>query len=75
MEFYCEDLPLHGVVLIPPSSPDYDSLLADIQRRIDHPVAGSPPIPESMQARIWPSRGRLQESHQRSDGAFGNALD
>jgi hypothetical protein len=52
MEFYCEDLPQHGVVLIPPSSPDYDPLLADIRRRIEHPVDGSPPIPESMRARI-----------------------
>ena len=52
MEFYCEGLPQHGVVLIPPSSPDYDPLLADIRRRIEHPVDGSPPIPESMRARV-----------------------
>jgi hypothetical protein len=54
MEFYCEDLPQLGVVLVPPSSPEYDRLLADVQRRINHPVAGSPPIPESMQMRISP---------------------
>jgi hypothetical protein len=53
MEFRCEDLPQHGVVLIPPTSPEYDPLLADIQRRLDHPVAGSPPpFPESWRPRI-----------------------
>jgi hypothetical protein len=55
MEFRCEDLPQHGVVLIPPTSPEYDPLLADIQRRIDQPVAGSPPpLPEPMRPRISP---------------------
>jgi hypothetical protein len=43
MEFRCEDLREHGVVLIPPSSPEFAGLLADIQRRLDHPVEGSPP--------------------------------
>ena len=52
MEFYCEDLPQHGVVLIPPSSPEYDPLLADIRRRLNNPVEGSPPIPDSMRAQI-----------------------
>jgi hypothetical protein len=52
MEFHCEDFPQHGVVLIPPASPEYDLLVADIQQRIDHPVEGSPPIPESMRDRI-----------------------
>lgn len=52
MEFHCEDLPQYGVVLVPPSSPEYDLLLADIQRRIDHPVEGSPPLPESIHGRI-----------------------
>jgi hypothetical protein len=38
MEFYCEDLPQYGVVLIPPSSAEYDAFVEDIQRRIDHAV-------------------------------------
>lgn len=33
MDFRCEALPLHGVDLIPPSSPDYAPLLADIEQR------------------------------------------
>ena len=37
MEFRCEDFPQFGVVLVPPSSPDYEGLLADIQRRLDQP--------------------------------------
>jgi len=51
MDFNCEDLPQHGVVLVPPSSPDYDPLLADILRRGDH-LPGGPPIPESMRAQF-----------------------
>ncbi len=43
MEFRCEDLPEHGVVLIPPTAPQYDELLGDIRHRLDNPVAGSPP--------------------------------
>ena len=43
MELRCEDLPQFGLVLVPPSAPEYDGLLADIQRRLDQPVAGSPP--------------------------------
>lgn len=53
MEFHCEDLPQYGVALVPPTSPEYDLLVADIQRRNDHPVEGSPPLPESMRGRIW----------------------
>jgi len=33
MTLRCEDLAQYGVVLIPPISPQYDSLLADIRRR------------------------------------------
>jgi hypothetical protein len=40
------------VELIPPSAPEYDALLADIRRRVDDPVEGSPPIPERMRGRI-----------------------
>ncbi len=36
MTFRCEDLPDFGLVLVPPSSPDYEPLFADIQRRVDH---------------------------------------
>ncbi|GEM_PF-3479837 len=43
MEFRCEDLPQHGVVLVPPTSREYDTLLAEIRRRLENPVAGSPP--------------------------------
>src|SRR5258708_22982953 len=53
MEFHYKDLPQNGVTLIPPTSPEYDPLLADIQRRVDHPVQGSPPpLPEPMRGRI-----------------------
>lgn len=44
MEFHCQDFPQYGVVLVPPTSPEYDPLLADIQRRVDHRVAGSPGV-------------------------------
>jgi hypothetical protein len=54
MEFHCEDLPQHGVLLIPPASPEYDVLLADIQRRMEHPVEGSPPVVEMPRPRIRP---------------------
>lgn len=36
MVFRCEDLRDFGLVLVPSSSPDYDPLLADIQRRLPH---------------------------------------
>jgi hypothetical protein len=48
MEYLCEDLPRYGVVLLPPSSPDYAGLLADIQNRLAKPVPGSAPqLPDS----------------------------
>jgi hypothetical protein len=43
MEYRCEDLPQFGVVLVPPSSPEYAALLADIQKRLANPLPGSPP--------------------------------
>lgn len=43
MEYRCEDLPQYGVILLPPSSPDYPSLAAGIQERLDHPIPGSAP--------------------------------
>jgi hypothetical protein len=52
MEFFCEDLWQHGVLLVAPSSPNYLSLLADIQRRFDRPGDGSPPIPERFLPRV-----------------------
>ena len=52
MEFRCEDLPQFGVILVPPSSSEYDRLLGDIQRRIDHPLETAPPLPEAMRPRI-----------------------
>ena len=52
MEFHCGDLPQYGVVLVPPTSPEYDAMVADIQRGSDHPVEGSPPLPETMRVRI-----------------------
>src|SRR5262249_14184556 len=44
MEFRCEDLPQYGVVLVGPTVAEYNSLLADIRGRMEHPVAGSPPV-------------------------------
>jgi len=43
MKFRCEDLPQYGVVLIPPSSPEYAALIADIQNRVANPLSGSAP--------------------------------
>lgn len=43
MEFRCRDLPEAGILLVPPSSPDYQELLADIEYRLNHPVEGSMP--------------------------------
>jgi hypothetical protein len=51
VEFLCEDLPQYGLVLIPPSSPDYEPLLDGIQRQMDHRTDGAPPIPEEF--RPW----------------------
>jgi len=52
VEFLCEDLPQHGLVLVPPSSPDYAPLLADIRQRLDNPADGAPPIPPQYRPRI-----------------------
>jgi hypothetical protein len=43
VEYRVEDLPEFGVILVPPSAPEFPALLADIQKRIQNPVAGSPP--------------------------------
>ena len=43
MDFHCVDLPQFGVVLVPPTDPEYDKLLTDIRKRVEHPVTGSPP--------------------------------
>jgi hypothetical protein len=43
MEYRCEDLSQFGVVLFPPTDPEYPALLADIENRLAHPVQGSPP--------------------------------
>jgi hypothetical protein len=37
---------------VPASSPDYAPLLADIERRLNHPASGAPPIPEPLRPRI-----------------------
>jgi hypothetical protein len=51
MEYRVEDLPQFGVILVPPSVPEFAALLADIQKRIENPVAGSPPVPPSSPTR------------------------
>ena len=42
MEFRCEDLAGHGLVLLSLSAPQYATLLADI-RRLENPVEGRGP--------------------------------
>jgi hypothetical protein len=37
MTFQCEDLPNFGLVLVPPSSPDYEPPFAEIARRVECP--------------------------------------
>jgi hypothetical protein len=52
MDFLCEDLPQHGVLLVAPTSVEYDSLLADIQRRQEHPVDDPPPMWKQLLPRV-----------------------
>src|SRR5262245_61590777 len=52
MEFLCQDLPQHGIRLVPPSSPEYDSFLADIQRRLAQQKDGIPQPPPQFRPRI-----------------------
>lgn len=58
MIYEYEDLPQHGVILIPPTSPEYDPLLEDIRRRYENPVEGSlvlpPNTPPEMRSRLRP---------------------
>jgi hypothetical protein len=54
-----EDLPRHGLALVPPSSAEYDDLLTDIARRVNAPPEGSPPIPERFRPRIDPAERPL----------------
>jgi hypothetical protein len=51
MEFRCEDLAQFGVVLIPPSSPEYGPMVEDIRRREQKPQ-GFPDIPEEIRKRL-----------------------
>ena len=46
MEFHCKDLLQNGVVLIPPSSPEYNNLLSDIEKYCDHPAGRLTPPSE-----------------------------
>src|SRR5205085_1298680 len=46
--------PRYGLLLVPPSSEDYNALLADIQHRVNGPAEGSPPFPEKFRPRIIP---------------------
>ena len=39
---------------MPPSAQEYEMLLADIQRRANAPLDGSPPFPEGFRPRIIP---------------------
>lgn len=52
MNFHCEDLQSAGLVLVPPSSPDCQPLLKDIQDRIDHPSREVAAIPEQIRSFI-----------------------
>jgi hypothetical protein len=52
VNFLCEDLPQHGLVLVPPESGAYEGFLADILSRVNAPVDGSPPYPEKFRPRI-----------------------
>lgn len=52
VQFRCEGLSEQGVVLIPPESPHYDSLLAEIERRSGQRTDGEPPIPYGFRSRI-----------------------
>jgi hypothetical protein len=52
VDFLCEDLPQHGLVLVPPGSGDYEGFLADILSRVNAPVDGSPPYPEMLRPRV-----------------------
>lgn len=45
MDYGVEDLPQFGVMLVPPSAPEFAALAAEIQTRIEKPVTGSPPLP------------------------------
>ena len=54
MDFVCEDISQHGVVLVPVSAPEYDKLLTDIQRREANTTEESPPFPAKLRPRIIP---------------------
>jgi len=42
MTFRCDDLRENGLILVPNTSPEYDPLLEDIQRRIENSPPGMP---------------------------------
>ncbi len=46
MTFRCEDLRDFGLVLLPPSSPEYDYFLANIQQRLDNPSPEAAVMPQ-----------------------------
>jgi hypothetical protein len=55
MEYRCEDLATHGVILIPPTSPEFAPLLADIERRAAQAVPGGPPRIPNFERRDAPT--------------------
>jgi hypothetical protein len=58
MTFRCEDLRDFGLILVPPSSPDYDPLLKDIRQRIvpDPDIAGMPEMFREVMGRFMGSQ-------------------
>ena len=52
MTFLCEDLHERGVILVPPSSAEYDSLCCDIERRIENPPHLTLGTPERLRSAL-----------------------
>jgi hypothetical protein len=65
MEYRCEDLPKYGVVLVPPSSPEFAALFAGVMKRVENPLPGSRPrVPqfESPEAPAMVLRNQARQS-------------
>ncbi len=73
MALACEDLAPYGVVLIPPSAPEYPALLADIEQRLKTRPKGSPPLDnDELHLLAQPEIGRAAILLNRASVAIAN---